>query len=110
MAEELPHEEQAPLPRGREAVDWWLKKWGRSEPLTREDVQHLIKVNGGTANELALSRRNLQDASLGDSNLRGARLWRTNLRHASLGYANLYGADLSYPESTDGRREDRGRG
>ena len=57
MAEELPHEEQAPLPRGREAVDWWLKKWGRSEPLTREDVQHLIKVNGGTANELALSRR-----------------------------------------------------
>ena len=95
MATEEPRqEEQGPLPRYREAVDWWLARWGRTELLTREDVERLIEANGGTAEGLYLVSRDLQDADLRYANLQGANLWRANLQGADLSGAKLQGADL----------------
>ena len=94
-----------PLPRTREAVDWWLKEWGRDEvlsgddPLTRADVERLLDVNGGAAEGLDLSLRNFRSANLANINLRGvvlreADLGRVDLRDAELFRADLTGADL----------------
>jgi hypothetical protein len=121
MQERPEPQEQGLLPRSREAVDWWLKKWGRQavvdgkEPLTREDVERLIEVNGDTAEELELSWRdirsinlearlnshkgefqsfNLQGIKLFRANLQDAKLFNANLQNAVLGYANLVGAAL----------------
>lgn len=104
MDETQRSQEQGPLPRSLEAVDWWLKKWGRTEPLIREDVERLIEVNGGTAERLVLNRRdlgganlreaNLQSANLRATNLQGANLWRANLQGANFRGANLQGASL----------------
>lgn len=123
MQEETPQEKDR-LPRTREAVDWWLKKWGRQavvdcqEPLTREDVERLIEVNGGTAEGLYLPERDLSAINLYPSDshghlqpfdLRGAILARCvfqkalmfsiDLQEADIAWANLqgaclYGADL----------------
>lgn len=108
-------EEHGPLPRTREAVDWWLKKWGRQavidgqEPLVRKDVEGLIRVNGGTAEEIHLDRRNLSGANLAycklnkahlslsnlrDTNFSGAALEDAALLDADLRGANLFGANL----------------
>lgn len=95
----------APKPRTREAVDWWLNQWGRSdlisgtEPITREVVERLLCANGGSGEGLDLSYRNLNGAdlselSLRETCLRGADLGRTDLRHADLFRADLREADL----------------
>jgi hypothetical protein len=112
--QEIPEpQEQGPLPRSREAVDWWLKKWGRQavindkEPLTREDVERLIEVNGGKAEGLELSWRDMRGINLGarlDShkgefqsfNLQGIKLFRADLQDADLFKANLQNAALGY--------------
>ena len=94
-----------PLPRTREAVDWWLKHWGRDavlsgdEPMSREDLKRLMSVNGDTAEGLDLTFRNLQSADLSEINLREIRLreaalGHTNLRETNLFRANLQGAEL----------------
>ncbi len=94
-----------PLPRTRESVDWWLKHWGRDavlsgdEPMSREDLKRLMSVNGGTAEGLDLTFRNLQSADLSEINLREIRLreaalGHTNLRETNLFRANLQGAEL----------------
>lgn len=114
-------EEPGPLPRTREAVDWWLRKWGRDTvvegkvPLTRRDVERLIEVNGSTAEELALYLRNmsqinfgtildadhavqtfnLQGANLSLAGLQGAVLTGANLQDAGLWRADLQGAVLA---------------
>ncbi|MBF8266668.1 MAG: putative Voltage-gated potassium channel [Dehalococcoidia bacterium] len=75
-------------------MDWWLAKWGRAEPLTREDVERLIEANGSTAQGLNLSGRDLQGADLGGANLQGAHLMGANLQGADLVLANLQGAHL----------------
>ena len=115
--EELPQEEQGPLPRTPEAVDWWLKRWGRTEPLTREDVERLIKANRGTPEGLDLGGRDLHGADLFGINLEGAylagidlqrahlneaslqdtQLWRAKLQGAELRRANIRGAALFGP-------------
>ena len=87
-------EEQVPLPRTREVVDWWLARWGRAEPLTRQDVERLIAANGSTAEGLFLARRNLQGAQilkmdLRDANLQSADLIRTDFQGALMIDANL---------------------
>ncbi len=93
------------MPRTREAVDWWLKQWGRDdvlsgkEPMSREDVAGLISANGGTAADLDLAFRNLRSANLSEMNLREGRfqaadLGRTDLRDADLFRADLQEADL----------------
>ena len=104
MATEEPRqEEQAPLPRDRKAVDWWLAKWGRTEPLTREDVERLIDSNGGTPEGLSLIERDMRgldgrprpsEGGFHPLNLQSARLRSANLQGAVLGSANLQGADL----------------
>ena len=88
-------DDRGPLPRDRAGVDWWLRKWGRTEPLTRQDVERLIEANGGTAEELYLARRNIQGASLIRANLQHAILSGANLQGADLIGANLQGTDLS---------------
>jgi len=99
--------EQDPLPRSREAVDWWLRKWGRDavvegkEPLTWEDVQRLIMVNGGTAEELNLSRRRIRGENLIGANLRGAYFLGADLQSASLVGANLQGTNLRFANLQD---------
>ena len=93
------------MPRTREAVDWWLKQWGRdrvlsgNDPISREDVERLISVNGATAEGLYLASRNLNSANLSEMNLRGVcfqatDLGRTDLREADLFRADLQEADL----------------
>ena len=71
MTQEQQHQkDEASLPRNREAVDWWLKKWGRQavidgeEPLNREDVERLKEANGGSAEKLYLVERDMHGASL----------------------------------------------
>ena len=102
--------EEGPLPRSREAVDWWLKKWGRQgvvdgkEPFSREDVWRLVEENGGTAKWLCLIGRdmrgivlasfNLEGANLAHCDLEKARVYESNLSGAILHGANLQGADL----------------
>jgi uncharacterized protein YjbI with pentapeptide repeats len=107
------------------------EKWGRQavveakEPLTREDVERLIEVNGGVAEGLFLRRRDmrrinlwggmdsehdvqpfqfqdvdlswssLQEAELSWADLEGARLFRSALQGADLSRANLRNAYLS---------------
>lgn len=114
-------EEKGPLPRSREAVDWWLKKWGRDavidgqEPLTREDVERLIEANGGNPAGLDLAARDLRNIDLGpgkdesgefhpinllevvlsEANLQGAKLGQANLQGSYLDLANLRGALLN---------------
>lgn len=104
-------EEPGPLPRSREAVDWWLKKWGRDavvdgqEPLTGEDVERLIDANGGKPERLYLHKRDLRGINLGlqidgggksqPFNLQGIVLADSSLKQAQLGFANLEGADLA---------------
>ena len=96
---------EGPLPRTSEAVDWWLKQWGRNdvlsgdEPMSREDVERLICANGGTAAGLDLTFRNLRSANLSGMDLRevlfqAADLGRTDLREADLFRADLQEADL----------------
>jgi hypothetical protein len=106
MADETQHlEEQGPLPRTWEAVDRWLKKWGRdavvagAEPLTREDVERLIEANGGNPDELHLSQRDMRrvglyGATLRRANLQGADLHEADLQGAHLEFADLQQADL----------------
>lgn len=121
MLEEDTPQEQGPLPRSREAVDWWLQKWGRQavldgqEPLNREDLERLIEVNGGTAEGLYLPERHLGAINLypirRDShghlqpfNLRGAILagcvfhkammFSVDLQDADIAWTNLHGACL----------------
>jgi len=96
MGKEEWQEEKGPLPRTSEAVDWWLKKWGRTEPLTREDIERLIEVNGDTAKELNLGGRDMRGADLISANLQGADLYEADLQGASLAGAKLQGADLSW--------------
>ena len=114
--------EEGPLPCTPEAVDWWLSHWGRQEvvtgnkPLTREEVEQFIEVNGGTAEDLDLSERdfqgadlfqadlraaylagaNLEGADLREAKLEGARLIKVNLQSAELNEASLQGAVLDY--------------
>ena len=84
------------MPRSAEAVDWWLKKWGRDavvsgdETMSREDVERLISANGETSAGLYLAARNLREADLSGMNLREA-----CLREANLFYADLRETDLS---------------
>ncbi len=97
--------QEQPLPRTKEAVDWWLKQWGRddvlsgSEPMSRKDVERLVSVNGRTTEGLDLAFRNLNSADLSEMNLRGisfraADLGRADLREADLFRADLQEADL----------------
>ena len=96
---------EGPLPQTREAVDWWLTHWGREELLSgveamsRQDVEDLIRVNGGTPAGLDLSIRNLHSADLSgidlrEANLQAADLGRTDLRDADLFRVDLREADL----------------
>ena len=88
------------MPRTREAVDWWLQHWGRDgvvsgdESMSREDVERLISVNGGTATNLALDSRNLSAADLSEVNLRGANFHSADLGRSDLRDANLFGVDF----------------
>ena len=81
-------------------MDWWLKQWGREdvlsgdEPMSRQDVEGLIKANGGTAEGLDLTYRNLRSANLSEINLREARLQAADLGHADLREADLFRTDL----------------
>ncbi len=92
--------EKGPLPRTREAVDWWLTKWGRdevvagNEPLTREDMERLIAVNGNTAEDLELSERSLCGAHLTFLPLNKVNLWRARLESANLSCARLEATNL----------------
>ena len=92
--------QEKPLPHTGEAVDWWLKRWDRDgvlsgeEPMSRNDVDGLIKANGGTAEGLDLTFRNLQSANLSEMNLREARLQGADLGHTDLREADLFRADL----------------
>lgn len=117
MQEEQPRQEKGPLPRTREAVDWWLKKWGRQavldsqEPMTREDVERLIEINGGTAEGLYLFKRNLSGIELLEASLRGAILaeskfykamiFSVDLQEAELARANFHGANLNCSDLRD---------
>jgi hypothetical protein len=94
-------DEKGPLPRSREAVDWWLKKWERTEPLTWEDVERLRMVNGGTAEELNLSRRRIRGENLIRANLRGAYFLGADLQSASLVGANLQSTNLRFANLQD---------
>lgn len=101
MTQEQPHQkDEGPLPRDRKAVDWWLQKWwgytviDENEPFERGDIDRLIGVNGGTAEELHLVNRNLQNAQLEWIKLQGADLREANLQGAHLQSADLQGADL----------------
>ncbi len=99
MTEHQPQQE-CPPPRTSEAVDCWLRKWGRNaavdgkEPLTREDVERLIEANGGTGDELELRQRDMQGADLYFAKLEGAFLRMASLQGANLTGANLQGAHL----------------
>ena len=112
MTQEMQHEEErGPLPRTREVVDWWLKKWGRQavidglEPLNRQDVERLIEVNNGTPEGLYLYHRDMSgiDLGLGHDKFQGIQifdLWGavladSKLTGANLGFANLKNADLA---------------
>jgi len=101
-------EEQGPLPRSQEAVDWWLKKWGRDtvvegkEPLTWEDVERLIEVNGGTAEGLHLVERDMLGADLRGADLAGASLQGASLWEAKLQGASLEGARISPGTNLEG--------
>ena len=108
--EQQQQKDEGPSLRSRAAVNWWLKKWGRQvvaddkEPLNREDVERLIKTNGGTAEELYLVGRHMEGIDLGETDLSGAilvsaileraNLWGANLRTAQLDDANLQSAQL----------------
>ena len=98
--EEAQHpKEQGPLPQTRDAVDWWLTKWGRQEPLNREDVERLIEVNGGTGESLDLTRRDIRKINLWrglreDKDVLPFELAGANLSWSDLRAANLSGADL----------------
>ena len=96
---------EGPLPRTGDAVDWWLKQWGRDdvlagiEPMSREDVKRLICANGGTAADLDLTFRNLNSANLSEMDLRGvcfkgADLGHTDFRESDLLRADFREADL----------------
>ena len=91
---------EGPLPSISEAVDWWLKQWGRKdvlsggEPMSREDVEQLICANGGTAAGLDLNFRNLHSANLSGMDLREASFQATDLGRADLRDADLFRADL----------------
>jgi Pentapeptide repeats (8 copies) len=63
-------------------------------PLTRTDVERLLREAGGP-DRLDLSDRDLVRIDLAHFNLQGTNLSRTNLREANLSGANLWGADLS---------------
>ena len=97
--------QEGPLPHTKEAVDWWLKQWGRDdvlsgkEPVSREDVERLICANGGTASGLDLTFRNFNSAKLSEMDLRGvcfrgADLGHTDLRETDLLRADFREADL----------------
>jgi uncharacterized protein YjbI with pentapeptide repeats len=106
--------EKGPLPRSREAVDWWLKKWGRDsvvegiEPLTREDVERLIGVNGGTAQGLDLFSRNMQGIDLIRVNLEGANLTGATLKGAQLRGANLRAVHMSEVDLSEAYLQEAG--
>ena len=91
---------EGPLPRTSEAVDWWLKHWGRhdvlsgDEPISREDVEGLICANGGTAAGLDLASRNLHAADLSGMDLREALFQAADLGRADLRDADLFRADF----------------
>ena len=88
------------MPSTSEAVDWWLKQWGRKdvlsggEPMSREDVEQLICANGGTAAGLDLTFRNLHSANLSGMDLREVLFQATDLGRADLREADLFRADL----------------
>ena len=88
------------LPRTSEAVNWWLQEWGRQavvdrkEPLNQQDVERLIKANGGTAEGLCLVERNMQGASLSGADLYGASLYKADLRGADLVGSDLHEAKM----------------
>ena len=91
---------EGPLPRTSQAVDWWLKQWGRNdvlsgyEPMSREDVEGLICANGGTAAGLDLTFRNLRSANLSGMDLREVLFQAADLGRADLREADLFRADL----------------
>ena len=112
MRDNPPLEEIGPPPRSREAVNRWLTRWGRQrildhlEPFRFKDVTDLIRVNGGTAEDMDLSRRDLHDIDLSvpppdePTNLvgiilRGAELQGANLARVRLNRADLRGAELA---------------
>lgn len=117
MPETQDPEHEGPLPRTREAVDWWLKKWDRQsvieglEPLVREDVERLIQANGGNPEGLDLGGRDLNKIDLGPVedesgeyhpiNLLGVTLSEANLQGATLAQANLQGAYLDFANLRD---------
>jgi len=63
----------------------------RDKPLTRTDVEHLLKEAGSSSN-LNLHGENLMGADLSDLDLSGANLSRAKLNGADLSGANLSGA------------------
>jgi uncharacterized protein YjbI with pentapeptide repeats len=103
---------KGPLPRTREGVDCWLKKWGRQavvdgqEPLTREDVERLIEVNSGTSTGLYLPERNLSAVDLhpkSDSHghlqpfsLQGSILARCEFQKAMMFSVDLQEGDIAW--------------
>ena len=95
---------EGPLPRTSQAVDWWLKQWGRNdvlsgyEPMSREDVEGLICANGGTAAGLDLTFRNLRSANLSGMDLREVLFQAADLGRADLREADLFRADLREAE------------
>jgi uncharacterized protein YjbI with pentapeptide repeats len=64
------------------------------KPLTREDVERLVREVGGP-NKLRLSGRNLKEIDLSDFDLNGADLLGADLSEADLSRAFLRGAHLS---------------
>ena len=56
--DEASQQQDCPPPHTREAVECWLRKWGRDavidgkEPLTKEDIERLTEANGGTSEGL----------------------------------------------------------
>ena len=101
-------QEQGPLPRTHEDVNWWLKKWGRQEPLNREDIERLVEANGGSPQKLDLGGRDLVGIDLrprkrrsgvfSGFHLEGVLLSEAQLQNASLGQARLQGAYLDYAD------------
>ncbi|MBI2873351.1 MAG: pentapeptide repeat-containing protein [Chloroflexi bacterium] len=108
MTDETPKQQECPPPRTREAVDCWLRRWGRGdvvegkEPLTRNDVERLIEANGGTAKDLDLSRRNVRGIDLHEMNLSCAKLQGADLRHATLDGANFEGPGAGQQTDMEG--------
>jgi len=98
--------EGAALPKremGSDEIDRLLDREDTGQPLTRSEVQKIIKANGGVTSGVDLSKRNLAGIDLSGLDLRGIEFRETRFRAGSgstagkgavLDKANLAGCNL----------------